>query len=177
MRKRFSTKRAFFSWPLTFDMQNQTHLSPVHGWSTPIAENGCSPLQRIGQEWVKMVLKMSQNNSKKWRYCTIKTTVSCTQESHHMHTHHCAFKLKSKWGKIHPVLFSSLNGKYDDMSWFYIVFHFYLYRQKHFSVLACDDRGFLTVSLSHCFILGRFIPYFLPRRTVFLHHYSNQMTL
>lgn len=111
-------------------MQNRTHLSPVHGWSPPKAETGCSfshcPLQKIGQKWVKMVLKMSQNNSWKRRYCKIKTTVSCTHESHHMHTHHCAGKLKSMQAKIHPALFCSLNGKYDDMSWFYIVQYYIL---------------------------------------------------
>lgn len=30
-----------------------------------------------------------------------------------------------------------------------------VYRQKHFSVFPGDDHGFLTVSLAHCFVLGR----------------------
>lgn len=67
-----------------------------------------------------------------------------------------------------PILPSvHTEGQYDESGLILYRITFYLYRQKHFSAFPCGDRGFLTVSLSHCFTLGRFIPYFLLRRTVF----------
>lgn len=161
-KKVFFTKKSTIQ--LTFDLwYAKPNTSKPSSWvehtesgkwlqlfTLPSTEN-LSGMNKNGAQNVK-------NNSRKWRYCKIKATVSCTHESHHMlagsknQTHHCAYKLKSVWGKIRPVPFCSLNSKYDEMSWFYIVLHF-IFTDKSTSlcspVMIAASSRYLSPTVSY----------------------------